>query len=250
MVSTKPPTTTPFISEFLEKEMDLELETQKDLYSVGAFVVGMLTAVGVVYVTWLAVLGLIPMSFMLEKVERAVKLLKRQELGQKHEERIITTLREQFEQRGIEIFHSVPTPSRYLDIFVKFPTKEFFAISVWSLGEGKIGYSEKDGILRFRKKSGGLEKYDNPNLIQELIDQEWDLRKTKRELFGQSSRDSRRRLVKVLLLAHPSQIKQHEEHLYHELNEQKFLLIRAEKGSVYVMTENQLVSFIKAHLTH
>lgn len=237
-------------SLFRSDNLEKELEQQKDLYSAGYLLAGIATLVTVIYASPFALFGLLPMRWMLERVGKAVKRLKREQRGRVPEERIATTMTEQFKDQGIEVLNRIYIhPEQDLDLFVRFPTKELFAISVMALGEGKVVYNEKNETLCFRKKNSSLDKYDNPDPIKELSEYEWWLRKNRRELFGKSSRDARRRLIKILVFAQPSKIGTHNDHLYATIGDQRFLWIRREKASCYVLSEDQLTNFIKAHLS-
>ena len=234
---------------FGSDDLEKQLELQKDLYSAGYLLVGTATLIGVVYATPFALLGLLPMGWMLERVEKAAKRLLRQERRHELTERIATTMTEQFQAQGIEVLKRISIhPDRELDFFVRFPTKEYFAISVKAPGPGKVVYNEKNQTLCFRRKNQSLDKYDNPDAIKELSDMEWWLRKNRRELFGKSSRDSKRRLTKILVFAQPSQIRTHNEHLYAMIGNQRYLSIHREKASCYVLSEDQLTNFIKSYL--
>lgn len=224
-----------------------ELEWQRDLYAVFSFLAGIAIVISVFYGSPAAIVGLVPFRMALKRVEKAARRLRREE----DEERIGTTLLKCFKKQGIEVFWQVPvSEEQVLDLFVRFPDKQFFAISVLSLGPGKIFFNEREEILQFRRKNSTLVKYREPDLIAGLKDFERWVRKNRRDLFGGSSRDARRPLVRILLFAQPTQIGQHGEQMYGTLDNHRFLWVRTEnRGTCYILSEDQLIDFIKAHLT-
>jgi len=227
-----------------------QLLKQKDLYSAGYFMVATATLLSVIYATPFSLLGLLPMGWMLGRIEKVAKRLQHQERRRVHIDRIATALTEQLKAQGIEVIKQVPTqPERTLDLFIKFPTKEFFAISIKAPGPGKVIYNENNQTLCFRRKNKSLDKYDRPDVLTELKDFEWWLRKNRRDLFGKSANDAKRRLIKILVFAQPVEIRSHNDHLYDTINDKRFLCIPREKASVFVLSEDQVVDFIKAHIT-
>jgi Nuclease-related domain len=230
-------------------DAEKRLMSIRDIYSLIFILIGWTSAVVFTYWSTSAFLAVIPMTMVLKQVQDVEAVRKRQERGRLHEERIANALIDRFKERGIEVFSRVYIdPSQDLDLFIRFPDKQLFAISVMALGEGNVIFNEKNETLCFRRKNTSLDRYDNPDPIKELKDQEWWLRKNRRDLFGGSSRDSRRPLTKIIVFAQPSQIKEHNEHLYATMGDQRFLRVSKEKMSAYVLQEDQIVNFIQAHL--
>lgn len=223
----------------------------KDFYSVVTWFIGMSATIGLAYWSSIAVLGYVPVAYVLEKIILPFeKERKRQESGRIPEERIFTAIRTAFATDGVEVYHRVQIgESQDLDIFVRFPqSKDLFALSVKQWGEGKVVYHEDRDTLCFRKRNRSLAYMNNPDPLKELRDHEWWLRKNRRDVFGGSSRDTKRPVRKVMVFAEPTLIQTHRDHLYTTIGDQKFVKIEREKSTVFLLAENQIIDFIRLNL--
>lgn len=223
----------------------------KDFWSVVAWLVGMAATIGLAYWSNFAVFVYLPMALMLEKIIRPLeKERRRQETGRIPEERIVTAIRTAFTGNGVEVHHRVQIGERQdLDIFVRFPqSKDLFAVSVKHWGEGKVVYHEERDTLCFRKRNRGLAYMNDPDPLKELRDHEWWLRKNRRDVFGGSSRDTKRPVRKVMVFAEPTLIQKHRDHLYTTIGDQKFVKIERENSTVFLLCEEQIVDFIRLNL--
>lgn len=135
---------------------------------------------------------------------------------------------------------------RTIDLFLRFPDKEYILIQIRSMGGARVSYSQEREELRFRRK-GGVKTWI-PDPLSELARQEQWLRKHKPELLGTSSRDRRRPLSKLLVLWTDTFLDDHPEQLYATINDQKYLTIR-KFGTASIVTRNQVVDFIRAYLS-
>ncbi len=171
-----------------------------------------------------------------------------QKVGQVLE--ILSLILHQFQREGVQIIPLLEVPGHQpVDLFVKFPSKEFLIISMRSLGEAKVFFrAEKEALyIRRTKGSRGLKQW-MPDPLRELREQELWLRKNRRDLFGGSSRDSRRPLAKVLVLWSPTKLGEHKEDLYDTIGDEKFVTIR-KSGTTTLVPKEEILEFISAYLT-
>lgn len=156
-----------------------------------------------------------------------------------------------FKDRSPQIFCDLPVPEQgRLDILVRFPLapqKAIFAIALRSHGKSKVYYDERKEALYLRTRGGW--KLWKPDHIERLALQEsWLRRNRQAELFGVSSKDKNRPVIKLLVLTKETKIGQHSDSLYTQVGDQRVLLLRR-RSSVYVLEEDQLLPFIKAWFT-
>ncbi|MEC4896332.1 MAG: hypothetical protein SAL07_25480 [Oscillatoria sp. PMC 1051.18] len=161
--------------------------------------------------------------------------------------RVMEALLEEFGDE-IVIIPRVPVPNEQpIDLFVRFPGRALFLISIRSRGKQKVVFKENKELLylRQKRKRGGLSKW-KPDPLTELSDYKYWLKNNRREL-GLSSRESNRPIAKVLVLAGETDIEVHPEHLYKQTGDQKFLWINTQ-GSTALIREAEVVDFTKAYL--
>jgi hypothetical protein len=154
-----------------------------------------------------------------------------------------------FESRGVLITPQMEVPDNgSLDLFVRFPNppKVNFAIGLRSNGGSTVYYNETKENLYRRNKSGGLKPW-HVDLFQRIGLQEFWLRKNRKALFGQSSKDKNRAVVKVLVLTGETNLGQHSEHLYTMIGDQKVLVVK-KRVTVHIVEANQLIPFMEAWL--
>lgn len=226
------PTSTPvYVSN---REALLQLERERDWLSRICGVVGSGVAMSAVYSPVISLAGLPPMAILLKWLQKVSQIYL--SMG---------PLLDAFEPQGVEIFPRLQIPEQEsLDLFIRFPNKQFFTIALRSMGKSTIVYNEKTEALYVRYQRGGLKQW-KPDPLLQLADQEVWLRKNRRDLFGGSSRDVRRPVVKILALAGETRLGNHLEHMYETINEQKFVCVRR-KFTTTVLEKEQLVSFIRA----
>lgn len=224
----------PPVPEIYNWEAWQQIRQQKDKASVAAAGIGLLIIVGGTFFSPLALAGVVPSTPALNLIQKSAQL-----------EQVIPVLLKGFEEEGIQVFASLPVEGQQdLDLFVRFPDKTFFAIAVRSKGRSKIVYSENVEDLRIKRKAGTASNKWKPNPLQELNDQEIWLRKNRRDLFGGSSRDSRRPVVKILALWGETSVGSHPEHLYSKVGSSSYLVLR-KTGTICMLQADQLVSFIR-----
>lgn len=215
-----------------------QLELEKDNLSaiiasigIGSFVTGLTTF----SIAWLGLLLAWKPATRLEKVARLTKL--------------ISMILEEYEDAGVETLPLIQVPQyQPIDLFVRFPGKEFILFAVRSFGNSKIVYNERKSALYYKRSKKGLQKWI-PDPMLELSEQAYWIRKNRRDLFG-SSKGVRKPMAKVLVVWDQTQLSEHQEHLYATVGGQKFLFIPREEGASYAIHSTQVLDFIRAWLNH
>ncbi|MBD2092367.1 hypothetical protein H6F67_21185 [Microcoleus sp. FACHB-1515] len=160
---------------------------------------------------------------------------------------LMTELMEALEDENVAIEIGLkPEGLREIDFFLRFSDKEYVLIQIRSLGDAKVTYNEEREALRFRKKGGGSKTWE-PDPLFELAEQERWLRRQRYDLLGQSARDRRRPLAKLLVLWQETVLGDHPEHLYVTMDDQKYLTIR-KMGTTALVTKEQVIDFIRGYL--
>ncbi len=231
-------------------EPERELEGVVWAYKVLAVFFASIAVGGLFYqFTNLLVIGT-SLVFMLMVISRELDaniLLEREQKGRIPEERMVAAIQEAF--KDVQTYHRVQIGERHdLDIFVRFPDKTMFAISVKNWGKGKIVFHEQRNLLCLRQANRSLRYLDAPEPLTELIEHELWLRKNNRTVFGGSSRDSRRPVKKVLAFAPPTIIQGHRENLYATIGDQKFVCVERGKSSIFIISEDKLIDFIRVNI--
>ncbi|MBD2157320.1 hypothetical protein [Leptolyngbya sp. FACHB-16] len=215
-----------------------QLELEKDklsnlITSIGA--ASLIAGLATFSVAWLGILLTWKPATRLEKVSRLIKLIK--------------NILEEFEGLGVEALPLIKVPGyQPIDLFVRFPGKEFLLFAIRSFGESKIIYNEHKQALYYRRSKKGLKRWE-PDPLTELSEQAYWLRKNRRNLFG-NSRGVRKPMAKVLVVWNQTNLDEHQEHLYTTIGGKKFLFIPREGGACYVIHSSQVIDFIRAWLAH
>jgi hypothetical protein len=215
-----------------------QLEIEKDnlsarIISIGtaALVAGLTTF----SIAWLGILLTWKPATRLEKVARVIKL--------------ITMILEEFGESGVETLPFIKVPGyQPVDLFIRFPGKEFLLFAIRSFGESSIVYNESKEALYYKRSKKGLKKWQ-PDPLMELSEQAYWLRKNRRDLFG-NSKGVRKPMAKVLVVWNQTQLDDHKEHLYTTIGGKRFLFIPREGGACYVIHSTQVTDFIQAWLVH
>lgn len=153
-----------------------------------------------------------------------------------------------YEHEGVEVFPFIEIEERQpIDLFVRFPQKVFLIISVTTRNRVSIKFNEARKMLFVRRPNKkGLSKWGKDDPLQELsISHAW-LRKNRRDLFGGSSRDARKPLVRVLVLTGETKVDKHEEHLFYS-GDARFIRVSTPNSGVMLEKVN-LVDFIDLFL--
>ena len=152
------------------------------------------------------------------------------------------------EGEEVEIHAAIETgEGRGIDLFLKFPEKEYILIQIRSIADARIGYDEHREVLKIRRKGKSYPWKETDDPLAKLSWEEQWLRKQRPELFGDLPRDRKRSLAKVLVLWDDTGLADHPEHLYATINDQKYLTIRR-RGTTSIVRRTQVVSFIKDYL--
>lgn len=150
----------------------------------------------------------------------------------------------------IEIQSEIEVPEHgNLDLLVRhIPGKVNIAIALRSQGQAKVYYREdKQQLFRRRYPKGGTRAWDIDHLTR-LGEQEFWLRKNNREVFGRTSRQRNRPLLKILALTGKTILRDNpEDKFYEDIQEPKSLFVK-KRTSIYVMEGENIVNFIKAWL--
>jgi hypothetical protein len=162
--------------------------------------------------------------------------------------RAAEALIEAFKQQQIQIFPDVTAGERdRLDLWVRFPLppkKAIFTISFRSNGKARLIYRESKEAFYVQAGRKGLRPWKG-DVFEKLSSQEFWLRQNRQsDLFGTSTKDRKRPVVKVIVLIGETTIGQHPESAYKMVGSQKVLLIK-KQSSIYVLKEPQLLPFIK-----
>lgn len=215
-------------------------ERSMNFWTRAYFFAGGVTIMGGLYLSGLWLVGLVPMALLLEKVG-AVTLQRKEEA----EQRLTAAIRDRFPDAKITHQVKIEGTSRYLDLFVELPEKQFFLIAIRAPGKGTIFYNEERELFGLRRGyKTGNSYYDRPDLITEAKNHEFWIRKNRRDLFGGSSKDAKRPALRLLVIAKPTEIRAMPEHLYDTVGNLRVLLIRNSKGSTYILSEEQVCEFI------
>lgn len=137
-----------------------------------------------------------------------------------------------------------------LDLLVKFQSpKVSFAIALRSQGKAVITYkADKDALyIRDKTRKHGGSRAWKPDHIQRFGEQEFWLRKNQNEVFGSSSKEKRRPLIKTLVLTGQTRLGEHPPEFYVNMGQERVLLLQ-KKVSIYIMEERQLMPFIRGLL--
>lgn len=192
--------------------------------------------------------GLMTISALL--ANQTKKRREREEKGRLAEHGMVQAIREAF-GNDVIVDHRVQAGEQQdLDIFVRFPACQvMFAFSVKSWGLGKVVFNEKQGFLCFRRPAnGGLSRKDAPDPLNEILDHEWWLRRNNRGIFGGSSRAAKKPVRKAIVFAKPTEIQRHRPHRYSEISNHHYVFCERGKSSIFLISEEQLIDFIKDNL--
>lgn len=213
-----------------------QLEDRRNLLTIYSYAVGLGGIAGLVMFSPSVTLTLPPLALLLgELQETSQRFLLLLELLRAFEDENIAV------EVGLE-----PEGLREIDFFLKFPDKEYILVQVRSLGDARVVFNEKLEALQFRRKGGGLTVW-RPDPLTELAEQERWLRRHRSDLLGNSSRDRRRPLSKLLALVSETVLGEHSEAFYDTIDQQNYLTIRR-MGTFNIVTREQVVSFIRGYL--
>jgi len=220
------------------REILRQLEQEQALVEASCYGVSGAMASGVGFILpWLTLGSLPALHVLLNRLKKLGQLI-----------RVVTAIVNAFETEGVEIFPRLEAPGyQPIDLFIRFPDKEFLLISIRSFSSSTIVYNEKLEALQIRRRGRKGLYIWRPDPLTELSEQEQVLRKTRRDLFGGSSRDSRRPLGKVLVMSEGTNVDEHSAHLYRSVETQKWLTVK-KRGTTTVVKEDQITAFIRTYL--
>lgn len=227
-----------YVAPLESRERLQQLEAEKDNLSTLVASVGSASIFVGLTTFSMATLGLLLLWKPMTRLEKVARLSK-----------AITGILDEFEDLGVETLPLIEVPKyQPIDLFVRFPGKEFLLFAIRSHGKSTIVYNEAKQSLYQKRGSKGLSRWKHDPLAT-LSDQAYWLKKNRRDLFG-SSKGIRKPMAKVLILWDQTQLAQHEEHLYKQVGDQKFLFLAREGGACYVIHQSQVIDFVRAWLVH
>ena len=229
-----------YVAPFDNREALQKLELEKDELSAVITSIGfgsILTGLTTFSVGLLGLLLAWKPMVRLEKVARLIKLMK--------------LILENFEELGVEMLPLHKTPkAQPIDLIVRFPGKEFLLFAIRSHGDSTVVYNQNKEALYHKRGQKGMSRW-KPDPLDDLAEQEFWLRNNRRNFFGGTAKGSRRPMAKVLIVWGQTRLDEHQEQLYANVDNQKFLFIRREKGGAfYVIHQTQVTDFIRAYLAH
>jgi hypothetical protein len=183
----------------------------------------------------------------------AYKLLeKAQRLG--HIEQLMKKLIEEFSEEGIEIFPRLNIEGLdYIDLFIRFPSKTFFVVSLQNIGDNTLFYSmhrarssgkQRGGL--YLKSSKGSSRTFRSKKLDLLPEQEKSIRKQYRDILGGTAKDARSGMNKIIAICgkeakmtnnFPSELTEKHEG-------RKFYLAQKNPG-IFIMRDEEITDFIK-----
>lgn len=211
------------------------LEQELRLLLAGYGIAGTAMTGGVVFTNPLvATGGVVALNVILKRVEKVSRII-----------RVGKTILDDFESQEVEMYSRLEVPGQNpLDFFLRFPSS-MLLISTRSMGNAKIVFKESNETLYVKRQGKGSKKWLPDPLLELSEYQSW--LKNNRQGFGMSSKESRKPLVKVLVISGESKIDEHQEKLYSSFFGENLLTL-SRKGTATVILEDQLTNFIKAHL--
>jgi hypothetical protein len=212
-----------------------QLEQDLSRLKTGYGIAGTVATGGVVFTNPLvAGGGIVALNVLLKRIEKTNRII-----------RVGTQILDTFENQGLEMYACLEIPGHNpLDLFLRFPSA-MLLISIRSMGNASIVFKEDNETLYVKRKGKGSKQWLPDPLIELSEYQSW--LKINRQRFGMSSKESRKPLVKVLVMSGESKINEHREQLYSSPFGENLLTL-SRKGTALVILEDQLIDFVKAHL--
>jgi hypothetical protein len=234
-VQHNPPDDRPPTTYVKNRERLHQLEQDLNRLQTGYGIAGTVATGGVVFTNPLVVGGgIVALNVLLKRIEKNSRLI-----------RVGTKILDTFENQGLEMYSCLEVPGHNpLDFFLRFPSA-MVLISIRSMGNASIVFKESNETLYVRRKGKGSKQWLPDPLLELSEYQAW--LKANRQEFGMSSKESRKPLVKVLVMSGESKINEHREQLYSNAAGENLLTL-SRKGTAIVILEDQLIDFIKAHL--
>jgi hypothetical protein len=175
-------------------------------------------------------------------------------------EDLMTALIAAFKNEDIEIFPCLEIQAvgseeiSFIDLFVRFPNRRFFMISLQAIGRNTLYHSNKTDLEKQRyglylRSTKGRRKDFRPQKLDMMPDQEKCLRQQHRDILGGSSKDSRSGIVKILgLCGKEAKLdSSFPEELTERINGKRFCLAQ-KNPSIFVMRDKEIIRFIKTKI--
>jgi hypothetical protein len=175
-------------------------------------------------------------------------------------ENLMTALMAAFKDEDIEIFYDLPikdpdpNKSSCIDLFVRFPNRKFFMISLQAIGRNTLYHSNKADLEKQRyglylRSTKGRRKDFRPKKLELMPDQEKCLRQQHRDILGGSSKDAKSGIVKILgLCGKEAKLdSSFPEELTERINGKRFCLAQ-KNPSIFVMRDKEIIGFIKTKI--
>jgi hypothetical protein len=172
-------------------------------------------------------------------------------------EDLMEALMEAFKNEDIEIFPclEIKTPdseeSSFIDLFVRFPNRKFFMISLQAIGRSTLLHTNKPDLEQQRyglylRTLKGKRKDFKPQKLAMMPDQEKYLRQQHKDIFGGSTKSARSGVIKILgICGKEAKINcTFPKELTEKINGRKNYLAQ-KNPSIFVMRDQDIIEFIK-----
>lgn len=165
---------------------------------------------------------------------------------------LVQTLMDEFKNEHIEVFPCLEIEGMdNIDLFIRFPDKIFFMVSLQAIGKNTLFYSphaasekQRDGLYLRNEK--GRRKDFRPKKLELLPKQEKILRQQHKNILGGSSKDTRSGIVKILgICGEDAKLTHHFPAELTEINNGKKFYLAQKNPSIFVMRDQEIIKFIK-----
>jgi hypothetical protein len=167
--------------------------------------------------------------------------------------RITKDLIERFEGNGIEAYPCLELDgfNDSIDIFIKFPNRKFFMVSIQAIDKNTLFYSnggikehQRDGL--YLRGIGGSRKNFNSKNLELIPAKEKLFRQQHRNILGSSLKDAKSGIVKILAICgKEAKLTSVFPPTLAEKNESRNYYLAQKSPSIFVMLEQEIIDFIK-----
>lgn len=172
-------------------------------------------------------------------------------------EKLMRKLIDDFSEEGIEIFPRLIIEGLdYIDLFIRFPSKVFFVITVQNIGDNTLFYSmhraRSSGTQRgglYLKSSKGSSRTFRSKKLDLLPEQEKSIRKQYRNILGGTAKDARSGMNKIIAVCgkEAKMTNNFPSELTEKHGERKFYLAQKNPG-IFIMQDKEIPDFIKTKI--
>jgi hypothetical protein len=167
--------------------------------------------------------------------------------------RLMEELILKFEHEDIELFPCLKLDglNDSIDLFIKFPNRKFFMVSIQAIGKNTLFYSnqgkkehQRDGLY-LRSHRGSRKSFNSKNL--EIIPtQEKLFRQQHRSILGSSVKDAKSGIIKILgIFGKEAKLTNFFPPALTEKNDPRDYYLAQKNPSIFVMREEEIIEFIE-----